>query len=1009
MQSDPDLHLNIQAIRRALRNWNSLKDLADNPLTGLSLVELHRKTAGYTDSSTGRGLALRDILKNAIDSLRPENLPEDRLEKHWRPYLILNRQFIEGRSPEFLQEQLCIARGTYFAEQNRAFHLLIDFLNQQEEQQIVSSSAQITQSYENASSPCLAPPRPNYPFVGRESLLVSIKKMLLSPDPAASIALNGLPGIGKTRIVLEMAYDGELRSQFPDGVLWVGLGCNPDIPALLGIWATALHIPPEWIAACSNLQERIALLHAAINERKMLLIIDDAWQSDAALAFKLGGPHCAHLLTTRLPDIAIDFAGDHVVTVREMEPSECLELLSAFSPNLLSENPEIIHSLVQSVGHLPLAIILMGRYLHKFTFKAQSRRLSEALLSLKQTRYRLSLSEQVSPLEINSQFSASTPLSLQAAIDLSASILDTEAHQALIALSIFPPKPNNFSEEAALAVASVTTSSLDTLVDVGLMECLPPDRYTLHQTISDYARLQSRDHAAIIRLIDYFTNYAEKNQTAYAQLDKEMVNLLSACEAAYQMSLYENLVRLANALYSFLETRGFYQVCLQLLQRALEAAQNLEDANQLATILFNLGDMEVRCGQFRQAKTHLEQSIETSHSAQNYFIETSANFSLANNNMYRGDWDSSRLLYENAIMNCRKWGFQNLEDWILAGLSYASEELCDYQASLDYLEQALRVCQKTGNSRVMGWAHYNYCITYLPMGKYALARQHADQCAAYYNALNDLRGIAWLTYSYGRIDRKEGDYAAAQKNFIESQHSFEKLGDFMGLAFAIHNIGLVAHEMGDRETAVEAYQKALAIFQKIGCGVGESPCNLNLGELYRQEGDITNARTLLQKTYQFCSKNNHHRGAAIALSNLALIQWESGENQASQISARQAVQINRRIGAPSDLAYSLTCQGEIALAAGNWQEARAAYSEACDIRRALGQHFLIWEPLGGLARTAIQEGDLQRAQSLARQVLAMLAESPRPACVNRPEWTFNQCKTILSNCGLSHSAPRSSG
>jgi tetratricopeptide (TPR) repeat protein len=996
MLSDLDIHLNIQSIRRALRNMNSLKDLADNPLTGLSLVESHRKTAGYTDSYTGRGLALRDILKDAIHSLRPENLPEDRLEKRWRPFLVLNSQFIEGRSPEFLQEQLCISRGTYFAEQNRALHLLADFLIQQEEQQIDASSTKISKSNGNASYPFLTPPRPTYPFIGRENLLASVKKVLLSPNPAVSIALNGLPGIGKTRIALEMAYDDELRSQFPDGVLWVGLGCNPDIPTLLGIWATALNIPPEWTAACLNLNDRIALLHAAIGERKMLLIIDDAWQSEAALAFKLGGPHCAHVLTTRLLDIAVDFAGERVVTVHEMEPQDSLDLLNYFSPGPLSENPEAVHSLIQSVGNLPLAIILMGRYLHKLTFSAQSRRLSEALLSLKQAQYRLGLSQQISPLEINSGIPAGTPLSLQAVIGLSDSILDSETHRVLIDLSVFPPKPNNFSEEAALAVSNAKTSCLDMLVDVGLMECLPPDRYTFHQTIADYARLQAGNHDSTLRLIDYFTNYAENNKAIHTQIDKEMVNLIAACKAADQMGLHENLIRLANGLYNYLETRGFYQISLQLLQEALEAAKVQENAEQLAILLFNLGDLEVRCGKFHQAKQHLWQSIEISQSIPNHFIETSAYFSLGNNSMYRGDWFSGRLCFEKAIANCHEWGFQNLEDWILAGLGFVSEEFCEFQAGLKFLEQAQCAFQKTGNQRVMGWIHFIYSLIYLPMGEFASARRHAKACAAYYNTVGDQRGNTWLTYFYGRLARKEGDYAAASDFFDEARRSFEKLGDLMGLGFAIHNQGLVANELGSLEAAVEAYQHALEIFHKNECGVGESQCYQSQGEFYRQQGDMINARNMLQKAYEFRNKNNYHRGKAKALSNLSLVQWELGEIKASKVAAQQAVQIAREIGAPSNLAYSLTCQGEIALASGDWREAKTAFQKACDIRTSLKQAFLIWEPLGGLARTAMLEGDLQSAQSLAQQALSILEEAPRPAGVNRPEWTFNQCKTIVA-------------
>jgi DNA-binding CsgD family transcriptional regulator len=38
-----------------------------------------------------------------------------------------------------------------------------------------------------------------------------------------------------------------------------------------------------------------------------------------ALAFKVGGPHCAHLITTRFPELARRFAAEGAITVREVE------------------------------------------------------------------------------------------------------------------------------------------------------------------------------------------------------------------------------------------------------------------------------------------------------------------------------------------------------------------------------------------------------------------------------------------------------------------------------------------------------------------------------------------------------------------------------------------------------------------------------------------------------------------------------------------------------------------
>jgi hypothetical protein len=50
----------------------------------------------------------------------------------------------------------------------------------------------------------------------------------------------------------------------------------------------------------------------------LLLVIDDAWRIEAALAFKVGGPRCAYLMTTRFPPIALQFAPNDAITIPEL-------------------------------------------------------------------------------------------------------------------------------------------------------------------------------------------------------------------------------------------------------------------------------------------------------------------------------------------------------------------------------------------------------------------------------------------------------------------------------------------------------------------------------------------------------------------------------------------------------------------------------------------------------------------------------------------------------------------
>ena len=88
------------------------------------------------------------------------------------------------------------------------------------------------------------------------------------------------------------------------------------------------------------------------------------------------------------------------------------------------------------------------------------------------------------------------PPSLYATIAVSDQQLSPQAHAALCALAAFPPKPSSFSEEEALVVSQQPAEVLDELWDTGLLETYGTGRYTLHQTVADYARaLNSGDSA----------------------------------------------------------------------------------------------------------------------------------------------------------------------------------------------------------------------------------------------------------------------------------------------------------------------------------------------------------------------------------------------------------------------------------------------------------------------------------------------------------------------------------
>jgi NB-ARC domain-containing protein len=344
--------------------------------------------------------------------------------------------------------------------------------------------------------PFLAPPRRRSELIGRDAVFEELKQLLLAEKPDPATALTYLVGVGKSALALRLAYDGDVIGKYSDGVLWASLGPTPNISALLGSWATALGITPEELARRHTIENRQQAIHDRIGMSRMLLVVDDAWDVDAANAFLLGGPGCAHLLTTRLPGVAWDFAQDGVITVEPLSEDDGLALLAEMAPEAVESEPEETRKLVRHVGGLPLGLVIIGRFLAHECRTGRPRRVRAALESVNDATQRLLLEAPPDLLEASSTLPEGTKLSLLASIATSEATLSDEARRALRALSALRPIPYTFDEETAKAVTGMNADVLDELEDAGLVEAVGKTRYALQPTIADYARAELSDEEA---------------------------------------------------------------------------------------------------------------------------------------------------------------------------------------------------------------------------------------------------------------------------------------------------------------------------------------------------------------------------------------------------------------------------------------------------------------------------------------------------------------------------------
>jgi tetratricopeptide (TPR) repeat protein/transcriptional regulator with XRE-family HTH domain len=740
------------------------------------------------------------------------------------------------------------------------------------------------------------PLRPATRLVGRDNELVQLKQRLFNGGSVALTALNGLPGVGKTALSIELAHDLDIRAHFHDGILWAALGPEPNIPGLLTRWGTLLGLSSTEISGLSDNDARAIAVNRAIGSRQLLLVIDDAWHVEDALALKIGGLNCAHLVTTRFPTIATAIASEGAIVIRELDEHEGMTLLRMLAPRVVDHEKQKAHDLVNAVGGLPLALTLMGKYLRVQAYSGQPRRIVAALERLSRAEERLQLHEALGPLDRHPSLSREQSLSLRSVFAVTDQQLDEQARAALYALSVFPSKPNSFSEEAALYVGACTANTLDTLLDTGLLDSSVAGRYALHQTIADYARLHlDENNRPYARLVTYFTGYVESHKKDYELLETESNIILAALETAYELGQWPDLVRCACAFAPFLLVRGIYATAEDHLQRAYNAAMVLGDSYGITTTLLYMGEIAQKQGNYAQAETHLQEGLA----------------------LARRTGDSERI---SALLNDLGW-----VTWRRG--EYARAEV--------YLQEGLTLARNIGDrERISGLLEVLGSLVG-SRGDYTKAEAYLQEGLALARQIGDRERICTLLINLGATAAERGSFAQAKVYYEEGLVLARRIGDREQVCLLLLNLGDAVGELGSFAQAETYYEEGLVLARQIEHREWICALLINLGLMTRRQGNFTQAERCFQESLTLAWQVGRPQMTAIVLYEYGILHLNQQQIEAGETSFREMLTIISEEDRDL-LALAQYGLARVAAAHGYFDEARRLGEASVTALEALG-------------------------------------------------------------------------
>lgn len=631
------------------------------------------------------------------------------------------------------------------------------------------------------------PAKPNQ-FIGRdEQYRATVDR--LTAGGSVALSTSGQGGAGKTTLAVMLAYDERVHARFRDGVLWAGLGTQPDIARIQAEWGDALGLD---LSTILDLHDRAKKLRSAISLRSLLIVIDDAWEADDANVLRCGGPNCSYLLTTRDDGIAREFAGAMgAQKVLELDEDYAFDLLRTLAPEACIADEAAARDLVRAVGGLPLAIELLGGYLADPKRTALAAARAEAFRELADPTTRLRLARE----RLGGDGSR---VPLEQTIALSLNRLQEEVVKGFYSLGAFAPKPETFSVDAAMDVTGLKASQITELIGLNLLETADGERISIHQVLASFANDRMQEDA-LARHIAFYLVFVHSVRDDWRTIEREYGQFKHAW-SALPIDAVDERIAFVYAVQDYQRRRGLWRDKVLLGETALRLAQREPRSRvHVGTLLNNLGMVYTNLGQRKKALEYYKRALPIR-------VEV-------------GD-----RVGEAATLN-------NI------GMVYNT--LGQPQKALEYYERALPIIAEVGERYGEAVTLNNIGMVYSALEQWQKALEYYERALPILAEIGERDGEAVTLNNIGAIYQRLGQRQKALEYYERALSIRAEVGDRAGEAVTLQNIGSVYEALSMRPKALEYFERALPIFVEVGGRAEEAIARYNLAMVYRAEGQLS--------------------------------------------------------------------------------------------------------------------------------------------------------------------------
>lgn len=778
------------------------------------------------------------------------------------------------------------------------------------------------------------PRRPFRQLIGRSEICLQLLRALNDPDGCWIVGVDGIGGIGKTALALEIAAQCVQERRFQH-IVWLQAASTPknsshqeQIPftfeSILDGVGNQLGVPD---VVTLPLPQKRARIQAMLHHSRVLLIIDNldtATQPQETIIRELepllnpskalltsrqrfGGEVFTKHLTGLEQEAGIEF-------VRQDAQEKGVEHLIAADPTHLTQ-------LVNQTGGSPLALKLLVSQLAYLPLDLVLQRLQavEPLASHDHQYFRF----------------------YRTVFFESWALLSEASKKLLISLSNFDPMDGVYLDPIQYVSGlekKALLPSIDQLWRLSLLEIVEVEnvqrmRYALHPltqyfvssfitaiTAEEGNRFGDQKWEAVyreshLRFVEFWLRYAVEHAADYQKLDADEKNIFKALDKAPQ----EDFARSVCALAPYLvDLKGQYARARALLQQVVSRGDHTDSHCHVTAVLY-LGRIAEKLGENDLADSLIRQAIDKAQEI--------------------GDIEQLSVLYHDLGSLAKAQGRYE-------------EAVKDLQCGL-----AINPISPTQAIIMLG----KLSGVYISQGKWQQASQYLERAFLLESEVKAVQ-MTPIYNNLGVVKEQLGLYDEANALYTRGLAAAEAAGHLEHTCMFLVNLGHAAQGRGHRGEALTYLRRALEIARQIG---HKPAVSVLLGNLGATEYDPDQACAYYAESVEIARELGHQEYLIAGLIGL-------GERLSMQGQyARAEVYLNEGLEAGLAINHRMTFQiyyikGEIALNRGQFAAAEAAFQKALEMAGETDDRAWITRIQLVECQLAMKLKDFDRAEALLK-------------------------------------------